>query len=410
MRISRSTLLDLMAIALTIFGFASVTFAGGVATGGGSVCVNPNVNNGNPMLLDLALSNLADLIDNPYTGTRLHDTKVAEATDADLINLHNNRAYQYALSRIQAWEKRANSKYSMALVEEGLKSVQFLITPLRIKPLRGVYLPPGSKCQMSNLHTAILFDNGFLYVSLPEWNSLGLLSQAGLLIHEALRNVQILQQLDGTDADLERLTAKILLPYDGTTQMDAQPFFAKYISSGSNHDVVSADSHFLYPAYMAKICVQLNIAMTKVSMLKNYVPTSDLHTICTTQFFQVNNIIAVTKSLNGISKGLVTAQGKLSPTDPNNDYISSLVGNTSMAAFRTQNVAMARALYKQTDAATGLSGAFDSVSTEVIRLYLNSEPLSYNPTIEARDEQIVQRYIQVQREENEQFLEGRKSL
>ncbi len=515
MKTVRSLLLDLMVVSLTIFGFVSVSYAGGAATGGGSICTTAAVNNGHPMLLDLALSNLPNLIDPPYTGTRLRDTKVDEALNAGPINLHQNRAYKYALARIKAWGHKPGSKYSMALVKEGLKSIQFLITPLRIKHLSRIYLPPRSICQKANLQTAILFDNGFLYISLPVWNKLGLLSQAGLLIHESLRNVQILQQLDGTDADLERLTAKILMPYDGATQMDAQPFFAKYISNGSRSD-------FLHPAYMAKICVKLSNAINKISSLKNDISTSDLHTICATKFARIKNILAATKSLNDTAKSLVTAQGKLSPTDPHNDYIAKLIGKVEMAAFRSQNIVMARALYKQTDAVTGLrgvpyafnsyvstcrdlrqfvskysnestlksvlpdlqtacsastpqevvsvneanalvkvadelnkivessplpftpfmmkisdmsvnlsllanelggvvidnesysvrdaitglSGVVDSVATDAIRRYLNGEPLSYSPTVEARDERIIQQYIQVQREENKQFLAG----
>ncbi len=631
--------------ALTVFGYMSVAFAGGAATGGGSVCVNPAVNDGHPELLDLVLADQPELIDNPYTGTRLRETKVAEATFADIINLHNNRAYQYALARLQAWERRPDSKYSMALVEEGLKSIQFMITPLKIRPLSRVYLPEGAACQRSNLHTAILFDNGFLYISLPEWNSLGILSQAGLLIHESLRNVQILQQLDGTDADLERLTAKILMPYDGTTQMDAQPFFAKYISNGSSHaaadiskicsqmattmakypalqndiktadvqticsanlslngniqsvekslgnlsngigralktktfqslgnnsftsittlainmlvmadnladvilrrslysgadastvlngatysmypnrNIVSPDSHFLRPIYLARTCARLKSAMSRLPIFKNYVAASAEQTICTTKFTDIKNMIAVSKSLNAAARGLVKAQTQLSPSDPNNDYVAKLVGKIEMAAFQTQNLAMSRALYEQTDAITGLrgvphlfneylsacisanqfmskysnntelnsvradlraacsasspqdvatikeanavtkvaaalngiversslpfspftskltamsetlallgnnigevvidnesyavrdaitgmSGVFDSVATVMIRRYLHGEPLSYSPSVEARDERIVQEYIQVQRAENEQFLEG----
>ncbi len=650
MKTVRSLLLDLMVVSLTIFGFVSVSYAGGAATGGGSICTTAAVNNGHPMLLDLALSNLPNLIDQAYTGTRLRDTKVAEALNAGPINLHQNRAYKYALARIKAWGHKPGSKYSMALVKEGLKSIQFLITPLRIKHLSRIYLPPRSICQKANLQTAILFDNGFLYISLPVWNKLGLLSQAGLLIHESLRNVQILQQLDGTDADLERLTAKILMPYDGATQMDAQPFFAKYISNGSrsekaevskecsqltdaltkypalktytlpsdvhtictanfslNGDIKSVEkslsklsdgigralhsktfqalgngafdnltalainmnntsdaladeilrrtvlyngtnaatvlngatqmdaqpffakyisngsrSDFLHPAYMAKICVKLSNAINKISSLKNDISTSDLHTICATKFARIKNILAATKSLNDTAKSLVTAQGKLSPTDPHNDYIAKLIGKVEMAAFRSQNIVMARALYKQTDAVTGLrgvpyafnsyvstcrdlrqfvskysnestlksvlpdlqtacsastpqevvsvneanalvkvadelnkivessplpftpfmmkisdmsvnlsllanelggvvidnesysvrdaitglSGVVDSVATDAIRRYLNGEPLSYSPTVEARDERIIQQYIQVQREENKQFLAG----
>ncbi len=512
MKTVRSLLLDLMVVSLTIFGFVSVSYAGGAATGGGSICTTAAVNNGQPMLLDLALSNLPNLIDPPYTGTRLRDTKVAEALNAGPINLHQNRAYKYALARIKAWGHKPGSKYSMALVKEGLKSIQFLITPLRIKHLSRIYLPPRSICQKANLQTAILFDNGFLYISLPVWNKLGLLSQAGLLIHESLRNVQILQQLDGTDADLERLTAKILMPYDGTTQMDAQPFFAKYISNGSRSE----------KAEVSTACSQLTDALTKYPALKTYTLPSDVHTICATKFAHIKNILTVTKGLNATAKSLVTAQGKLSPTDPNNDYVAKLIGNVEMAAFRSQNIVMARALYKQTDAVTGLrgipyafnsyvstcrdlrqfvskysnestlksvlpdlqtacsastpqevvsmneanalakvadelnkivessplpftpfmmkisdmsvnlsllanelggvvvdnesysvrdaitglSGVVDSVATDAIRRYLNGEPLSYSPTVEARDERIIQQYIQVQREENKQFLAG----
>ena len=532
MKTRHSILRDLMVVALTIFGFASVTFAGGVATGGGSVCVNPAVNNGNPILLDLALSNQPDLPDNPYTGTRIRNTKVAEATYADRINLHKNRAYQYALARIQAWEKHPGSKYSMALVEEGLKSVQFIITPLRIKPLRGVYLPPGSKCQMSNLHTAILFDNGFLYISLPAWNRLGLLSQAGLLIHESLRNVQILQQLDGTDAELERLTAKILLPYDGITRMDAQPFFAKYISDGTSR----------YKADLLNVCALVKGALVKYPALKTYTQASDVRTVCAANLVLGGDISAVQKSLGKLVDGFSTAlhthgfqalndraftgltvialdmdnmsetlayvalqRTLYSGTDastilngttysmfPNHNYISALRGvpqafnlylstctefrrfitsnsneqaleairpqlqdicflnspqevvsmteanklskvvseidsiiesmslpftpfvaklsneNTKLAVLANtlSGVIIENETYALRDAITGLSGAFNSVAAGMIRRYLNGEPVSYSPTIEARDERIIRRYIQVQRKENEQFLES----
>jgi len=205
---------------------AAMAQAGGSNGGGGTTCANPAVNSGQPILLDLAESGVNDP---SSSGTRLQSTKVADAIAFDAVDLSMNAAAKLALTKIEEWRKSPGSERSMALVEQGFIHMNFYLTPLEIHRLSRVALPPNSVCKLADLRTTILYRDGSANISIPAWNALGLLSQAGMFIHESLRNVQILQELDGTDIDLERVTMTVLMKTPGSTNLDQDVFFQKYI-------------------------------------------------------------------------------------------------------------------------------------------------------------------------------------
>ncbi len=215
-------------LVLLLLAFTAPAFAGGTGGGGGTYCINPAVNKGRPVLLDLADKYVND---KPSTGTRFYADKLAKVIGFDRIDLTHNVAYQMALAAIHKWSLRPSSENSMHLVEIGLETMPFYETPLEIKTLSRIYLAPNSICKKSDLYATILYKDGADYISIPAWNRLGLLSQTAMLVHEALRTAQIMQKLDGSDADLQRLTKTIAGYYDngGSTHLDNDPFFAKYI-------------------------------------------------------------------------------------------------------------------------------------------------------------------------------------
>ena len=254
-------------LTLLLLAFTAPALAGGTGGGGGTYCINPAINKGRPVLLDLADRYV---LDNPRTGTKLHADKLAKVIGFDRIDLTRNVAYQMALAAIHKWSLRPGSENSMHLLEIGLETMPFYETPLKIKTLSRVYLAPDSICKESDLHATILYKNDADYISIPAWNRLGLLSQTAMLVHEALRTAQIMQKLDGSDADLERLTKIIAGYYDngGITHIDDDPFFAKYMAK-------------LPDAYQAKACTKIEGFLAQYPQFNHGVLKADETKICT---------------------------------------------------------------------------------------------------------------------------------
>jgi hypothetical protein len=237
--------------------FAPAVFAGGSCSGGcgGSVCVASTVNGGAPILLDLALGH-PSLSDPSSADDQLTTSRATDHLGIDYADLSQSAAMKLALERVKKWEEASTRKEApntppawqpaATRVENALKGLQFMKTPAEFHQLLGASIPESSACAGGHSHEVIHYFDSHAAVSIPGWNALGLKSRAGLLIHEALREIQNAQGTLGDDATLERLTDKILMtdPKPGES-LDDEPFFQLHISEPSFSEMKEKTCHLI---------------------------------------------------------------------------------------------------------------------------------------------------------------------
>lgn len=212
---------------------------GGSSDGGGTLCAVTGINGGRPTLLDFALFS-PGFREEVATGSRLSSSAIADLVGFDVLDLSEDLSLRMAIEAVQNRERETGSEHSMALLEQALRSMTFYKTPSEIHRLLRIAIPTGSNCRTENLRTVVRYSDGSVNISIPEWNKLGRQSQAGLLIHEGLRQLQLLYQLGGSDFQLERLTPLIL--YGNPTSpivLDGLSFFSK-LSTKSVYDSACA--------------------------------------------------------------------------------------------------------------------------------------------------------------------------
>lgn len=213
--------------------FSAYALAGGVAGGGGTFCQNASVNHGHPILLDLALSP-KPIFDPPVASEKISETITSERLGIDEFPPSLlNKIKKDINARLSFWEK--GSPKAIRLIRSALAAVQFRITPFWYSHVYRAYVPSSSVCQSASLEGAVFYYDGEAVVSIPLWNSAGKLSHRGLILHEALRHIQLFNRFPINDAQLQSLTLKIMKanPTKGES-LDVLPFFNIYKKQGSD--------------------------------------------------------------------------------------------------------------------------------------------------------------------------------
>ncbi|KHD89837.1 MAG: hypothetical protein OM95_01890 [Bdellovibrio sp. ArHS] len=197
---------------LSLMMFTSLTVApllasarGIGSSGGGTFCIKPELNGGQPVLLDLALAkpNFQD-----RRGEQVHVTSVANLIGFDSFKHTETQAYQFAVSRVKAWTQVMPE---LATLEATLQSLQMVVTPFSLTQVNRAVVDGQSACQAKDLAPVIFYVDGRAHVSIPSWNKLGFYSQAAAFVHESLRQRQILHKQPVDDATLQNLTGRIML-------------------------------------------------------------------------------------------------------------------------------------------------------------------------------------------------------
>lgn len=213
----------LLLLALTIL-FSVQASARGGGTDGGSNGVR--MGGGDRLiLLDLFVDNVAFVDDHREPEKRALVVKNApklrsSAALPDFIaRPQEQAAYQYAQAKLSAWNK---SSVVVRYVRESMTSMYFWVQD-KVPPTSGYVIPENVARAYPQLQVeSIAFYSDEMHgavLSPVQWKRLGLISQAGVLIHEALRHIQnrdhrifgkqqSLPQMQ--DKTLQDLTAKIL--------------------------------------------------------------------------------------------------------------------------------------------------------------------------------------------------------
>ena len=192
-------------ILLLVCSFSSPVVAGGMSDGGGCLLHKPPAK---PLLIDLI-----------YTGSSVFREEAGDqiepASKIYEIKIDKLKSYLLALSFLEGLNE--HSKIWGQYLHSALKSLRHLTfhaTPFYFRNLQQQFclpLPLSIAEQTPEIRPVVIFDRKVgLILSVPDFNSLDLKSQAGLWIHEAIRLIQILvdQEVDGVT--VYEITASIL--------------------------------------------------------------------------------------------------------------------------------------------------------------------------------------------------------
>ena len=224
-------------LGFTIFVLLSSAhaLAGGVAGGGGTFCQNARVNHGHPILLDLTLSP-KPLLDPPVASERISETNMSERFGMDEFPQPLlNKIKKDINARLNLW--RQQSPNVVRLIRSALATVQFRITPFWYSKAYRAYVSSSGVCQPSSLEGAAFYHDGEAVVSIPLWNAAGKLSHRGLILHEALRHIQLFNGFPISNAEIQSLTLKIMTTKPRKNEsLDDLPFFSMYNKQAADEE------------------------------------------------------------------------------------------------------------------------------------------------------------------------------
>lgn len=202
------------AVLSTAKSVAQSTRAEGGVSGGGStgVLVGDNL-----ILLDLYLVN-PQLNDLPSSQDNI-------SYFAKRFMPKDLASYQLAIRLLNRWN--TTSPGIVRTIHKALDNMQFEVDTLPKQ--KGYFIPPGINVPSDRLHSIAGYyaDKNGAIISRKAWNQLGRLSKAGVLIHEALRHIQVIDTYGNSreyfeDKELQTLTAKIILgPMNSEDQIDS---------------------------------------------------------------------------------------------------------------------------------------------------------------------------------------------
>ena len=180
------------------------TIFGGGSDGGGNIVYDNYLKN--PLLLDLYLKN-SRLIDKKTSdyNTQLPLKKI-------VVKIGKLKIAELIKERFNIWKN--NSITLIKLLNQALFNLQMVAIPNYLKQNNRYYLPRNffTKYPTAKIKTAIIYHKIYwTTISTKRWNELGDLSQAGLILHELFRNVQIRYGFYISEKELQNTVAKILL-------------------------------------------------------------------------------------------------------------------------------------------------------------------------------------------------------
>jgi hypothetical protein len=214
----RLVLPKLFLLSLLLLALTSMKAGPGDGGGGGSVvrCTSEN----DWAVLDLANATPALAMQNPSA----HSRESLSGERITPFRIQETPAFKLARERLSLWAE--NSPQLVSMVKNAMERVPYfkVQAPLRRLPEYTVSAALRVQCPRAEIKTAILFLLKYgSFVSEPLWSSLSVETQSALLVHEALRQVQITYQYHIENGDLEALVAQIMLgdPKSNTRLQDS---------------------------------------------------------------------------------------------------------------------------------------------------------------------------------------------
>jgi hypothetical protein len=206
MRFGNRFLIWILFVDLCLFLVGSNSFGGGNTGGGSLVIRSPGET---PVLLDFLEiePGFQDRHSNPY-----FKLNPSQAEKQRVIRIEQLPIMSLVTERLEKWQ--TNSPYTVLLLKIAMKGMRWGVTVNPVRVLPEYHLPSSIPLSFPKykINGAIVYEEGFgARISIPAWNSLGEMSQAGLIVHEALRHIQIHYGSSLSNEKLQKVVAKIML-------------------------------------------------------------------------------------------------------------------------------------------------------------------------------------------------------
>ncbi|MFZ3230555.1 MAG: hypothetical protein WA160_10160 [Pseudobdellovibrio sp.] len=166
-----------------------------------------------PILLDFFIANVA-FQDTSFKNQPLIDTPYLKYAGRQPIKVQELDAYPQAKALIERWRRQNKGLVEMLLTALDNLTIEYIFRSVPLADGETFYLPGNLRQNYRGglLTPVVAYHQIYgLRISAPEWNRLGDLSQSGLLIHEALRRIQLSYGLTVSPEKLQALTAAIAL-------------------------------------------------------------------------------------------------------------------------------------------------------------------------------------------------------
>jgi hypothetical protein len=194
----------------------------GTQSGGGGGTLVKRADLKHFMLLDLYLASTPHQqqeLANEESSPGLSVTPFSEASGLELLDLYKSKAFEHAKAKLLriANAHTVQGRLAQAILGVLEYKIQIFYTFKKLRTYEAFHFPE-SDSDTTKTATAVFYDQAFgPIVYAPYWNDLSLTSQAGLLIHEALRYFQVINPDSLTDEMIQHITATIILEQDENT-------------------------------------------------------------------------------------------------------------------------------------------------------------------------------------------------
>ena len=202
---------------LTVFAFSVAWLStgtafgkgkGGMDSGGGNVCVLDH------QVRILELAELEPGAAGHEPGLKIRDTLLSNLLGIDQVTPLQGVLKEAVEIKIAALELQ--SPLLALELRRALQSMHFYITPFKPKKSARADFKNFKRCNEHNTYASVIYQNFGAIVSLPLFNALDLESQTAVLLHEALRVLQLNFDFEDaakpTDADLQNLVIQFMRP------------------------------------------------------------------------------------------------------------------------------------------------------------------------------------------------------
>lgn len=220
----RSAFLSLLLICSSTL--SSRSFAGAGSSGGTNFCWLNN----KPVVKDLAsaLPDFADQLFSKPTLAPIQISPLMRKMGIDELNLPNGQWQKEIQDRLMFL--RITAPRVAYVLDQAIAGVRFLGTNEHFPRSEQAFIDPASQCNEKNVRAGVIYFQGLALVSIPELNQLSDLSIAAMVVHEALRHVQLSyltqEDLRSSNKDLEDLTLQI---FRKMPNLDTHPFISSYM-------------------------------------------------------------------------------------------------------------------------------------------------------------------------------------
>ncbi len=253
--ISRSqlSLIGQTTIAFLISTSIACAREGGISSGGGTLFMRAPFET--PVLLDfLEIDPNFKESRNPSLKAELPTTRFAKVVGYETLSVKNLRAYSKVKAKMASWKINSPAELSELFerTENAIDKMQFTYTPFRLKVVPEYSMPDGVQIESDQMISAVIYKSyEGARISSPVWDSIGVLTQEGLLVHEALRNLQISGQAKMGNSILQKLTAILILE----TPSSAAYHRLQHILPESLQQIKALDSRLA--GYLNELCNDL---------------------------------------------------------------------------------------------------------------------------------------------------------